>query len=230
MNSERGGIFFKLMVLLFLVLVFGALYFLRHPILRSYGEAWIVTDSLERGDALIVLSDDNFEGQRAAHAASLYKQGMAPVVVASGRRLRRYAGIAELMQHDLEEKGVPKKAILLFPHNADNTREEAEKLEGFVRERRWHRVIVVTSSVHVRRARFIFRRVFPAQIDVRLAGAADEEFDAARWWESRRSVKQMFLETVGMLVALWELRGKRDGHGTAHSIPGMERLRPQYMV
>ncbi len=230
MSSERGGIILRFMALLFLVFVFGALYFLRHPLLRLFGEAWIATDSLERGDALIVLSDDNFEGQRAAHAASLYKQGMAPLVVASGRRLRRYAGIAELMQHDLEEKGVPKKAILLFPHNADNTREEAEKLEGFVRGRGWHRVILVTSSVHVRRARYIFRRVFPAQVDVRLSGAADEEFDAARWWESRRSVKQMFKETVGMLVALWELRGKWDEHRTAHSVSGRERLRPQYMV
>jgi len=43
-------------------------------------------------------------------------------VVASGRSLRSYAGIAELMEHDLFERGVPKERILAARHRADNTR------------------------------------------------------------------------------------------------------------
>jgi uncharacterized SAM-binding protein YcdF (DUF218 family) len=230
MKSERGGIFMKLVVLLFLVLLCTALYVVRHHLLRAFAQAWITTDPIERSDALVVLSDDNFEGQRAAHAAALYKQGMAPVVVASGRRMRRYAGIAELMQHDLEEHGVPKKSIVLFPQGADSTKEEAESLAPFVRQRGWHRVIIVTSQMHVRRARYIFLRVFPTDIDVRIAGAVDEDFDAERWWESRRGIKSMFHETFGMLVSIWELRGKRTEHGLAQFLVGVERLSPQYIV
>ena len=230
MKSERGGIFFKLIFLIFLVLFCAALYAVRHPLLRAFAHAWITSDPIERGDALIVLSDDNYEGQRAAFAAALYKQGMAPVLVASGRRLRRFAGIAELIQHDLEEHGVPKKAVILFPHSAGSTKEEAEVLAPLVRQRGWHHVIVVTSHVDARRARYILLRVFPGDVDVRVAGAVDEDFDEEHWWENRRSLKRMFHETLGMIVAMWELRGKRNEHEVAQFLVGVERLSPQYIV
>ncbi len=206
MKAERGGILFKLAVLMFLAALCGAIYLLRHPILRFAGNSWVTEDPLERADALLVLSDDNFNGDRAARAAQLFQQAMAPVVVASGRRLRSYAGIGELMEHDLEAHGVPKGAILVFAHTAESTREEAEQLRGLASERGWRRVIVVTSNVHARRARYIYRRVFPPQVDVRVGAAADKTFDPDSWWENRTGVKQMFLETVSMTVAMWELR------------------------
>ena len=81
---------------------------------RSCGsrrKTWVVEDPLGSRDAIIVLSDDNFYADRAAHAADLYRHGWAPLVVASGRKLRPYAGVAELMQHDLIERGVPKDKI-----------------------------------------------------------------------------------------------------------------------
>ena len=79
---------------------------------------------------LIVLGDDNYAGDRAAHAAELYRTGLAPVVVASGRVLRPYAGIAEMIEHDLESHGVPAASIVKFSHRAENTREEAEAPRG----------------------------------------------------------------------------------------------------
>ena len=57
----------------------------------------------------------------------------ARVVVASGRRLRPNAGISELMEHDLIERGVPKDKIVRFTHDADSTREEAEALANLAR-------------------------------------------------------------------------------------------------
>jgi len=71
---------------------------LRHPILRFMAEEWIVEDALDKSDALIVLGDDNFYADRATRAAQLFREGKALVVVASGRRLRPNAGIAELME------------------------------------------------------------------------------------------------------------------------------------
>jgi len=88
------------------------LYLVRHPLLRSAGEGWLVEDPLEKSDAIVVLSIDNFYADRATRAAEVYRQGLAPLVVASGVRLRPYAGIGELMEHDLIERGVPKEKIL----------------------------------------------------------------------------------------------------------------------
>ena len=107
LRAQTGGIISSLLSLLFVVVLCAVLYLARGPILRFVGESWIVEDSLGRGDAIIVLSDDNFYADRAAHAADLYRHGMAPIVVASGRKLRPYAGIAELLEHDLIERGVP---------------------------------------------------------------------------------------------------------------------------
>jgi hypothetical protein len=58
----------------------------------------------------------------------------------------------------------------------------------------------------------------------------DQDFDAEHWWENRRSVKRMFHEAVGMIVAVWELRGKRDEHAAAQFLVGIERLSPQHIV
>src|SRR5271170_6537369 len=151
-NLERGGILSSLIALLFLVLLCGALYLARRPLLRFAGESWIVDESLDHADAIIVLSDDNFYADRVTRAAELFRERKAPVVVASGRRLRPYAGIAELMQHDLIERGVPKEEIIAFPQDADNTREEAQALLPFVQQKNWRSIIVVTSSYHTRRA------------------------------------------------------------------------------
>lgn len=204
-RAERGGIISTLAALLFLVLLCAGLYLARHPILRFAGEELVVEDALQKSDAIIILSDDNFYADRATRAAELYRQGLAPVVVASGIRLRPYAGISELMTHDLVERGVPRENILPFPQDADNTREEALALKPLALQKRWKSVLVVTSNFHTRRARFIFRRVFPAEVTVRMAGARDADFDPAHWYERRRSVKRFAHEVAGLLVAHWEL-------------------------
>jgi uncharacterized SAM-binding protein YcdF (DUF218 family) len=227
-EAERGGILVKLMILLFFAVFCTVLYLARRPILRFIAEAWIVEDPLERADALIVLSDDNFYADRATRAAELFREGKAPLIVASGRRLRPNAGISELMEHDLVERGVPKDKVVRFAHDADSTREEAEALAKFVKEKRWHSAIVVTSNYHTRRARYIFRRVFPQDMEVRIASARDGDFDPQHWWEKRKSKKELTLEFAGMAVAIWELWGKSDE--TSQSVVGMGAPIPQLAV
>ena len=157
--------------------------------MRVAGQLWLVNDPAVQADAMIVLGDDNYDGDRAAHAADLYRMGLAPIVVASGRYLRPYAGIAEMMERDLESRGVPAASIVKFSHRAENTREEAEALAGLIASRGWKRVLVVTSNYHARRARFIFERVLPAGVSVHVSGAHDSEFDPSRWWETRLGQK-----------------------------------------
>jgi uncharacterized SAM-binding protein YcdF (DUF218 family) len=229
-RQERGSIAGKLLGLIVLVLVMGTLYLARHPLLRFAGEGWLVEDPLEKSDAVIELSVDNFYADRATRAAELYREGLAPVVVASGLRLRPYAGIAELMEHDLFERGVPKDKILRYPHDAENTREEAEALAKLAVQKNWKRVIIVTSNYHTRRTRYIFRRVFPGKIAVSVAGARDGEFDPEHWFEKRQSIKEFLGEVGGMVVAMWELKGREDTHTTSQLVVDPLTGRVQYMV
>ncbi len=230
MRNERGGITGKLIGLLCLALVIGALYLMRHPLLRFAGEGWIVEDPLQKSDAIIELSIDNFYADRATRSAEIYRKGLAPMVVASGVRLRPYAGVSELMEHDLVERGVPKEEILKYPHDAENTREEAEALAKLAMQKNWKSVIIVTSNFHTRRARYIFRRVFPGNISVSVAGARDGDFDPERWYERRKSVKEFVREVAGMAVAMWELRGKKDKHETSQQIVEPWASHTQYVV
>jgi len=229
-HSERGGMFVNLIVLLFLVVFLGLLYLVRHPLLRFVAESWIVEEPLDHADALIVLSDDNFYADRATRAAELFREGHAPLIVASGRRLRPIAGIAELMEHDLIERGVPKDKIIRFPQDADNTREEAEALAKLAAARNWKSVIVVTSNYHTRRARYIFRKVFPERVDVRVASARDGDFNPEQWWEKRKSIKLLTREFAGMVVAVWELWGKYHGPVSSQSLVGLVGLKPLFLV
>ena len=206
-RAERGGILAKLIALVFVACVIFGIYLLRHPILRFAGEFWVVDDPPEHCDAIVVLGDDDYSGDRAARAAELYRQGWAPVVVASGRMLRPYAGIAELETHDLEADGVSQSAILQFPQRAEDTAEEAIALRGLIAQHGWHSVMIVTSNYHTRRAQFIFGRVLPADVESHVASAADASYDPGGWWYSRQGIKIFSSECVAYLVARWELRG-----------------------
>ena len=203
-RQQRGGIITTFVALLFLALLCLAIYLARHPLMRFAGEGLVVEDQLERSDAIILLSDDNFYADRATRAAELYRQNLAPTVVASGVRLRPYAGISEFMTHDLVERGVPKERVVPFPQDADNTREEAEALKTLARQKGWKSVIIVTSNYHTRRARYIFRKVFPGDIKVAMASARDADFDPSNWYEHRRARQRFEHEVLGLFLAHWE--------------------------
>jgi uncharacterized SAM-binding protein YcdF (DUF218 family) len=229
-ESQLGGVLVNFIVLLSIIFFCILLYLVRHPIFRFTAESWIVEDSLDKADTLIVLSDDNFYADRATRAAELFREGKAPLVVASGRRLRPNAGIAELMEHDLVERGVPKDKIVRFAHDADSTQEEAEALAKLARTRKWRKVIVVTSNYHTRRARYIFRRVFPQDIEIRVASAHDANFDPGHWWENRAATKRLMREFAGMLVAVWELRHGSRIQEKTQGIVGLGAPIPQSVV
>jgi uncharacterized SAM-binding protein YcdF (DUF218 family) len=205
MSGQRGGIIFRLLALLVLCGFAEMIYLARHPLLRAAATFWIVQDRIEPADVIIVIGDDNYTADRASEAATLFRAGWAPQVVASARMLRPYASIADLMERDLESRGVPASAIMRFSHSADNTLEEADGLRVLVAQKGWRRILLVTSNYHARRARYIFRRVLPGSVSLEVAGASDSEFEAATWWESQRGRKIFFLETLGYLVAVWEL-------------------------
>src|SRR5258708_35259442 len=107
--------------------------------MRLAGQLWVVDEPAEHADVIVVLGDDNYTGDRAAHAAELYRAGLAPQVVASGRLLRPYAGGAEMIERELESRGVPAAAIVKFPHRGENTREGAEELSGLGAGPGWKR-------------------------------------------------------------------------------------------
>jgi uncharacterized SAM-binding protein YcdF (DUF218 family) len=205
-NAEHGGIITSLVALIFLVVLCSLIYFARHPIMRFAAESWVIDEPAAHADVIVVIGDDNYYADRATHGAELYRKGIASEIVASGRRVRPNASIADLMEHDLVERGVPKEKIFVFTHDAEDTKEEAEALSRLADQHGWKSLVIVTSNYHARRTRYIFQKVLPAGISVSVAGARDGDFDPERWWEKRISVKLFTRELAGMAESVWELR------------------------
>lgn len=204
-SGQRGGIIAKLIVLLAIVVFCALIYLVRAPVLRVVGGFWIVSNPPENCDAIVILSDDNFTADRAARAAELYHAGWAPRVVGSGRRLRPYASIAQLEAKDLEIRGVPAKAVVPFSHDAPDTLEELKGIRDFLAQHGWKHVMIVTSNYHTRRTRYLARHIFPDSFHVLIESAPDHDYDPESWWRTRGGMKVFFHESVGMIVAMWEV-------------------------
>lgn len=124
-----------------------------------------------RGPELVDASD------RVLHASRLFRAARAPLVVASGGRLpwsEAARSEAEEMADLLVEWGVPREAILLEP-KARTTSENAAETARLLRARGTKRVLLVTSSIHMRRALASFRaeglEAVPSSCDALVAGA-----------------------------------------------------------
>jgi uncharacterized SAM-binding protein YcdF (DUF218 family) len=220
-GAERGGLIVRLAGLVFLAVVALVLFFARFALMRAAGDWLVVSDSLQPSNAIIVLSGDDVNGDRAARAAQIYKAGWAPVVVASGTEIRTYLSEADLEMRDLESDGVPANAIVPLRQNALYTLQESRDLLQLCRAKHWTRVIVVTSNFHTRRARYIFQHVFPPSVQVRVSPSSDVNFHPGSWWETRQGMKTFARETAALCVAFWELHMSSLG-AKAPQQPGSE--------
>jgi uncharacterized SAM-binding protein YcdF (DUF218 family) len=204
--AQRGGIFFRLIFFIFILAVCAVLYLARVPLLRLAGEFWVVDEPPEASDVIVVLSGDNYDAERATRAASLFKSGLAPRVLATGRALRSYATTTDLMKRDLVEHGVPENAIVPFTHKADDTRDEAAAVSEFVASHGWKKILLVTSNYHTRRSQYIYEHTLPSSDQLLTVAAPDSDYDPNYWWKTRTGVKIFFHELGGYVVALWETK------------------------
>jgi uncharacterized SAM-binding protein YcdF (DUF218 family) len=205
-RAQRGGIIFKLLLLCLFVAFLFALYLVRHPLMRLAGRAVIVNDDPRASDVIVLLGDDDYNGDRAARAAELIKQGWAPRVVASGRYLRPYISVAQLEQHDLVADGVPPSAVVTLSQQAQDTLEECTIIGHLLAEHGWKHVLLVTSNYHTRRADYICSRVLPPGTGLHVIAANDSDYNPNDWWDTRESTRLLFHEVTGLVISAWELR------------------------
>jgi uncharacterized SAM-binding protein YcdF (DUF218 family) len=125
----------------------------------------LVRRDLTKSDAIVLLtawaSPDrvlNDPGlRRTLDAAQLYKQGVAQIVVISGRNRSSGSGpTAEVMAELLIDMGVP-RAALMVDTESTNTHESAVNITRLARSRSWHALTVVSDPIDMRRALASFR-------------------------------------------------------------------------
>lgn len=142
-------------------------------------------EALPGADAIVVLGggmeaarpperlypDLNAAADRVWHAARLFRAGKAPLILASGGNLP-WSGAeraeAEVMAELLQELGVPKAAIVLEARSR-TTQENRDNSLPVLHQLGAHRILLVTSALHMPRALALFAAtdlaVVPAPTD-----------------------------------------------------------------
>ena len=173
--------------------------------------AWLAADWLvvgtgpARADALAVLAGSSTYRERAGHAARLFGEGFAPLVVLTddGQRggwsqsEQRNPFFVERAAGALADAGVPRERIEVLPRRTTSTHEEALALREYAEARGLRSLLVVTSGYHSRRARWTLARAFRGSaVSFRLAAVAPGEQTPGRasWWLSPAGWRTVALE------------------------------------
>jgi uncharacterized SAM-binding protein YcdF (DUF218 family) len=195
---------FLLLSLLTLAVVSLALYFGAGIWLPAIGRALIWDDGPAPADAAVVLAGD-FTGYRMTGGGKLVRDAFVPVVLVSGPAGMYGINEADAAIRFIVAQGLPAERFVPIRHSATSTRDEARVLLTELARRQVHRVNVVTSNFHTRRARRIFldvERERGGGPEIHMVATPDPLFDPEDWWQTREGCKTAFLEWTKTITSL----------------------------
>jgi uncharacterized SAM-binding protein YcdF (DUF218 family) len=172
------------------------------------GRWLVVEDPLEKAQAIAVLS--GHMPLRAMEAAKLYREGYAPKIwlthsTEPGLTLAAmgisYTGEDTYDAQVLIHEGVPPDAIRVLEPPIINTADELADIAKAMANEKSATVIVVTSKVHTRRVRTLWRRVPNPKGRAIVRAAYDDPFQPSRWWRTTGDALDVVREVLGVLNA-----------------------------
>jgi uncharacterized SAM-binding protein YcdF (DUF218 family) len=195
----------RLLGLLLLVAVGAVAYVQREPLLESMAHFLIVQDRLETADIIVVLAGGQGD-ERVAQGAELYHAKRAPRVLLSGGMGQMDLSTTELMRRQAVRHKIP-EAALLFERDSTSTAEQARYLRPILERRGDRRAIIVTSSYHTRRTRYLFRRVFEGSpVETFIYPVQRDIFSPYRWWTRDWDTEEVVLEYIKLGLAVARYR------------------------
>lgn len=146
------------------------------------GVLLIESKPIANPDAIVVLASHEWERlPEAAHAARgqraivLLTEPVTPNGYNCYQCGRRRQWLASL--------GVPPTRVTILPHRVKNTYDEAIATREYMLAHRYHRLLVVTSPYHTRRALATFDHVFKGSaVSIGIAPAREAPAHPDAWW------------------------------------------------
>src|SRR5437660_6610106 len=182
-------------------LLLGLLIFL------GIGRWLVVEDPLGKVKGIVVLS--GAMPVRAIEAAKLYREGYAPEVWLTHSREPAetleemgvpFAGEEHYNALVLIHEGVPAEAIHALEPPIVNTADEIKVAASALAAAKGDAVILVTTKVHTRRVRLLWRRLASGQGRAIVRVASGDSFDPGHWWRNTRDL-DVVREVLGVLNA-----------------------------
>lgn len=169
-------------------------------ILTALGGYLQNTDPVSKADAALVLDGDG-TGNRILKGAQLVRDGYVPVVLVSGASANYDLHSCDLAIPFAVKRGYPESYFEHLESDAHSTEEEARETIKVLRHKGLHRILLVTSSFHTRRAAALFRAK-ASDITFVVVAAPDEYFSPNGWWHTREG-RKTFLYEWEKTIATW---------------------------
>lgn len=141
---------------------------------------------------VVVLAGD-FSGNRILTAGDLVRRGFAHRALVSGPAGAYGMNESDLAIHFAAEHGYPESYFIAVPNDSRSTVSEADVMLAELRRRGAHRVDIVTSNYHTRRAGNIYREKAP-DLEIHMVSAPDLFFQPNDWWKNRDARKTFLIE------------------------------------
>ncbi len=162
--------------------------------LIAIGAGLIVSDPVERVDAVVVLSGG--DGDRLALAVEMHAEGFAPNLVITDTA----SGPNNRLVGEAVEGGFPRERIFVTNLQVDSTYDEALAVRDLALERSWDHLMVVTDPYHTFRTRLIFRRELrDSGIQILVRPVSGHWFRSPTWFYQAEGWQFVLLE-IGKLI------------------------------
>ncbi len=195
MASARRFRWFLSAGVLCLVVLLSSAYWL--PALGGY---LVRSEAPAQADMIVVLAGD-YMGNRILMAAEMVRRGLAPRALVSGPgdvygQHESDLAIAFAVRH-----GYPESYFVPFPNESRSTAAEADVIIPELRKLHAHRIDIVTSNYHTRRAGNIYRSR-AGDLEIHMIASPDQYFTPEAWWKNREGRKTLLVEWQ-KTVATW---------------------------
>ena len=173
----------------------------------------IVSATLDRADAIVVLSGSSTLAERTKHAAHLYSQNRAPRILLTtdnqqgswSSAEQRNPYFHEIAVRELIRLGVPSQNIEVVTPPVSSTWDEAVLLSEYAKTHNLSSILIVTSSYHSRRALWTFRSHFQnihIQVGMDPVPTGIQTPGPATWWLHLRGWQLVFVEYLKLIYYL----------------------------
>ncbi len=157
----------------------------------------IVAKPLEKADAILVLGGSSTFVERTQKAAELCRAGVSDKILLTddgnrggwNKAEQTNLKFVELARRNLIAQGVPAEKIEILPSTVNATIDEAKLLADTAESKNLHKVLLVTSAYHTRRALWIFEKTAAHRsIEIGIASPLTgiETPPPPMWWTKSR--------------------------------------------
>lgn len=190
----------KYIYFLCFVLIVISTFFCRKVILYTMGLFLVVDMTPEKSDMIVILRGDGTYS-RTLEGATLFKKGLADVIFISATlsdnlslKLKKMgvnlANRQEQLASILIQLGIPEEKIILDNHpSGGGTLGELNRIRRVVEQKKYTKLIVITSWYHTRRTYSMCKRLFKNNnLKFFVVAARDDKSSPSNWWRYRREI------------------------------------------